>query len=207
MKKRGETLKNYFAENVSLGSEKTEDSRSFLTSEIVDLTVSKKVSTAKYRVSYSMKDKEETAYYVVNFVDNKGSYSLVSLPATTQGSDVIAEFSGISIDEDTSQELKEKELETVQKFVEVFLSKYAGGNREELTYFMTNVETMGSEFSVESVDSFRAYQHDSSVHCYVKVTFKETETGIVHQEDFSLNVTGSGDQFKVEKMNHYLGGL
>ena len=86
-------------------------------------------------------------------------------------------------------------------------SKKASGTEAELEYMMNDVESMGEAYTLESIDTSEYYDSEGSIHGYVRATFKENATSALHQEDFSFEISKEGDQYKIIKMNHYLGGL
>lgn len=210
MSTRNEALKSYFADNVSLKLESSTVNREFISSELIDVDTTDKIIHAKYRVVSLTEQAEEKvkdqSVYVVHLVENNGKFSLVSLPSISKNESFKTGFSGIEVEEEGNK-LTDTDHTNVNDFCELFLKKYASGTEAELEYMMNDVESMGEAYTLESIDTSEYYESEGSIHGYVRATFKENATSALHQEDFSFEISKEGDQYKIIKMNHYLGGL
>lgn len=210
MSTRNEALKSYFADNVSLKLESSTVNREFISSELIDVDTTDKIIHAKYRVVSLTEQAEEKgkdqSVYVVHLVENNGKFSLVSLPSISKNESFKTGFSGIEVEEEGNK-LTDTDHTNVNDFCELFLKKYASGTEAELEYMMNDVESMGESYTLESIDTSEYYDSEGSIHGYVRATFKENATSALHQEDFSFEISKEGDQYKIIKMNHYLGGL
>lgn len=210
MSTRNEALKSYFADNVSLKLESSTINREFISSELIDVDTTDKIIHAKYRVVSLTEQAEEKvkdqSVYVVHLVENNGKFSLVSLPSISKNESFKTGFSGIEVEEEGNK-LTDADHKNVNDFCELFLKKYASGTEAELEYMMNDVESMGEAYTLESIDTSEYYDSEGSIHGYVRATFKENTTSALHQEDFSFEISKEGDQYKIIKMNHYLGGL
>ncbi|ONN40452.1 conjugal transfer protein [Enterococcus mundtii] len=210
MSTRNEALKSYFADNVSLKLESSTVNREFISSELIDVDTTDKIIHAKYRVVSLTEQAEEKvkdqSVYVVHLVENNGKFSLVSLPSISKNESFKTGFSGIEVEEEGNK-LTDADHKNVNDFCELFLKKYASGTEAELEYMMNDVESMGEAYTLESIDTSEYYDSEGSIHGYVRATFKENATSALHQEDFSFEISKEGDQYKIIKMNHYLGGL
>ncbi|PTO34754.1 conjugal transfer protein [Enterococcus mundtii] len=210
MSTRNEALKSYFADNVSLKLESSTVNREFISSELIDVDTTDKIIHAKYRVVSLTEQAEEKvkdqSVYVVHLVENNGKFSLVSLPSISKNESFKTGFSGIEVEEEGNK-LTDADHTNVNDFCELFLKKYASGTEAELEYMMNDVESMGEAYTLESIDTSEYYDSEGSIHGYVRATFKENATSALHQEDFSFEISKEGDQYKIIKMNHYLGGL
>lgn len=210
MSTRNEALKSYFADNVSLKLESSTVNREFSSSELIDVDTTDKIIHAKYRVVSLTEQADEKikdqSVYVVHLVENNGKFSLVSLPSISKNESFKTGFSGIEVEEEGNK-LTDTDHKNVNDFCELFLKKYASGTEAELEYMMNDVESMGEAYTLESIDTSEYYDSEGSIHGYVRATFKENATSALHQEEFSFEISKEGDQYKIIKMNHYLGGL
>ena len=214
--KRTEELKRYFANNIKDGFEVEGVERSLDSMTMIDWQPTNNVSTVSYEVTYSTKtiDKGKVstdsigskAVYMMSYVEKGDGFSIVALPSIVKEPTLTRYFDGVT-EEERGTALKGTDETNVQKFIELFMSKYATGTKEELEYYMTDVESMGKGYTFDSIRSIQSYDKDGFIHSYVQVYFVNDEDKSKHSEDFSLKIKKDKDQFKIETLNHYLGGL
>ncbi|MHC5217953.1 conjugal transfer protein [Enterococcus sp. LJL128] len=231
MKARKETLKKYYAENVSADSEEVSTARKLISSELSEVTEKDTYSTAVYRIVYSVdiaheeikKEKngdsfedvsyieyeteEKTTLLSIDFVEKEGKFSIISTPYFSAIKKEVANFEGVKKQEESGTALDADKLKDVNTFLDIFFEKYATGTNEELQYFMKNVESLGGGYRVDTIETPEAFSHDEFTTVYVKVIFAEKESNLKHKEAFSLKLVKEEDQYKISELKHNLGGF
>lgn len=207
---RNKVLQGYFATNVSLEGSKDEGVKNFVSAELIDFKEGKQTSLAKYQVTYELKNdteaKEQTEVLLIPFVSKGKGFSIVGLPAVTSKDKLTSYFDGINNNE-KGDSLTGSEQEKVKKFVELFLQKYASGTKEELSLYMEKVESMGKGYELEEINQIESFSYKGKIHVYVQGNFKQVTSGNYHKESFSFEMEKSNGQYKIVRLNHYLGGL
>ena len=211
---KNKALESYFASNVTYRGVANSEERQFVSADLIDWSPEKNVSNVSYNVTYTISNKEDKAtsdktqseVITINYIDEGKGYSIVALPSFTKDKRLVRYSDGVTVNEE-GKALAGAKQDDVTKFTELFLTKYATGTNEELKYYMSHVEAMANGYELSGIDSISAYESKGGINVYVQAKFKNSETKIEHQESFSLRLKETEKQFKIEQLNHYLGGL
>ncbi|MBP1046332.1 conjugal transfer protein [Enterococcus sp. BWM-S5] len=222
-------LNGYFSEGVSLEREVSTVKRVLISSEIADVAYGETVSTVCYKVAYSLEVpvertieatgeaaaetyleyqvKEQTVFLAIDFVQNDGRFSIISYPyfSERQTNQLVA--NSVRKAEVFDQTVESEKLESIQQFLMIFFEKYADGTKEELSYLMLDVESMGGNYQLKEIESVEAYAYEDFIVVYTKVKFSDTASGITHKEAFSIKLVEENNQFKASELVHNLGGF
>ena len=233
MNSRKETLSKFFSSNVSSESEDASTSRKLVSSQLNGIVDHENYLTASYRVVYTVdipfeeikkekngdtfedvsyieyETREKTVLMNIDYIEQDGQYSIISLPSFSAFEDRTMDYEGIPKNEESNTTVSADELKEVQTFLNIFFEKYANGTNEEITYLMKDlaVESLGGGYEVEEVSSVEAYTHEGFITVYAKVTFVESDSGLKHKEAFSMKLVKEEKQFKVNELKHNLGGF
>ncbi|WP_321387370.1 conjugal transfer protein [uncultured Enterococcus sp.] len=229
MDERAEKLNMFFSEEVSVEREISAVKRLLISSELAEVNDGEDFSTVYYKVIYSLEipveqsgelngadtaetyvayqTKEHTAFLAIDFIQKDNGFSIISPPYFTERKINHLEGTTIKKLEEASLAVNNEKLEDIRRFLVIFFEKYAGGSKEELSYLMADVESMGERYLLKEIESVDAYFSGEVIIVYTEVSFSEKESGVTHTEAFSVKLIEEANQFRASELVHNLGGF
>lgn len=230
--KRSEQLKEYFAKNIELPSGEYQGiNRTLLSFQLVSQSKKKDYYSLVYKVKYKLTgkqlkekevekdgqkvkerteenlDKDVINYITVDVHEEKGLYTVVSLPYFVSKVDKKGKFDGLVDKTEVTVVDDNSTVDSLKEFTELFMKKYASGTKEDLQYLMSEVEGLYGTFSFVRLDGFDVYKIDDNLYrIKTRVILKDSVLDYIHYENFYLTVSKKDNKFFVEKLEHLLGG-
>lgn len=227
MEKRVENLNRFFSAGLSLEREVSTAKRELISSELAGVEHQDNYSTVHFRILYSLEIPEEktrelpegsvetyieyqTSEHIVflalDFIQEGKQFAIVSYPYFKEET---LEHLDIKMQKEEAAErlVAHEELESVRRFLTIFLDKYAGGTKDELSYLMNNAESMGGGYRLKELNSVNAYSYEEFIIAYVEAVFIDDISSLTHKEVFSIKLIEDDGQFKASELRHNLGGI
>lgn len=229
MDERAEKLNMFFSDEVLVEREISAVKRLLISSELAEVNDGEGFSTVYYKVIYSLEipveqsgelneagtaetyiayqTKEHTAFLAIDFIQKDNGFSIISPPYFTERKINHLEGTTIKKQEEAGLAVNNEKLEDIRRFLVIFFEKYAGGSKEELSYLMADVESMGERYLLKEIESVDAYFSGEVIIVYTEVSFSEKESGVTHTEAFSVKLMEEANQFRASELVHNLGGF
>ncbi|MGC6769515.1 conjugal transfer protein [Enterococcus sp. LJL51] len=183
--------------------------RTLKSSEVINVNETAECFLVTMQVSYhvSTKDvKADRSEKIVLPIQTKDNlYSLVSRPYVISEGIPQGRTKALSQVE-KSLEIDSKDKESIEKFLQLFFTKYAENNKEELLVLMKEPEFLGNnerfkEIEKGSIQYFNTEKENMGVQ--LSVVFEDKETKILRTENFSLWITKTENSYFINTLKHY----
>lgn len=94
----------------------------------------------------------------------------------------------------------------LKDWIQDFFADYASENQEDMAYMMDDPEALDGMQEFQAIEDFSAYKKDDRYIVKTKVRFKEPNSGISHEEPFTLTVKTMNEKYYVKNMKQTIGG-
>lgn len=211
-KARLEQLQNYLSLDVKEVDE-TDDTHQTFKRKFVEASLVRVEETSecllvyvnvKYDVTAGNKTTTITQEMVLPIQAKDNLFSIVSRPyfvasSLPQGKTKALKQTDAIFDVDT------KEKQSVEKFLKMFFSKYANGNKQELMLLMKEPVVTAGTSSFVSISDMKFFdtKQKEVIGTQVSVTFADKQTKETHTENFSLWLSKTENSYFVNTMKHY----
>ena len=228
---RQEKLTDFFASGIKLNDSMISDTeRKLSDSEIVDYRIENGVNTVYVKTTYDLithkmvkREVEENKKKVVKEVDEPTKTTCTNLLAVTiekNGSKIsviaLPYFSEYAEPKSGEAKALVNKLEddkladvattnSVNKFLKIFLDKYAGSTKGDIQFLMAQPEALSGNLKLKDFDA-QVYKVKKEVVAKVTVNFTEQNTDLVRTENMTLYLSKKDKTYFVDKLVHNMNG-
>mgnify|MGYP005984176079 FL=1 len=224
MADRAEQLRPFCVEEISFNSSPAPIKRTLVSSELSGIKESEGFVTACYKVTYELEVptqqingegemymdytfQEETIFLAMDVIQQGELFTIISYPYLKAVEQPFMEAQQLIREDSTEVLIVGEQAEEVQQFLSIFLSKYAEGATEELTYLMDETESLEEGYQLREIEHVQVFQQGQEFLAYVTVSFDKVSLGLVHTEAFSIKLVKENEQLRVKELRHNLGGF
>lgn len=144
---------------------------------------------------------EKTLLLNVPVVEQEGQFAVTGEPYFTE----VYDLNGAMTVEDEERHLESyvgEEQEAIISFVNEFLSEYASGEEDDLTYMMREPESLNGAFHYEGMGNETIEQQEDGFLVHTDVQMTEDVTGLNYTFEVDLHIGESNGNYIVENMDY-----
>lgn len=162
----------------------------------------------KVREDYMDYEEYDTDIIVnIPYIEKDYRYKVVGLPYYSSEEELTLKNYKIKTEELNLDSIKNDEKNSVKKFVELFLTKYVSGTKEDMTFLMATPNVLGTKGYTSKLKTIEISKKDDKYVAYITYALTNDKTKLSHEETMSLLITKRENNYFVEKQTHYIEGI